>query len=345
MTFGCSRFIWNNCVESFNFKKGLLSIPALKEDYPFLKEVSCAAMQQKQRDFLDFKKQYFNKDRKSKVKRPKFRKKGVHDSFRLQSQSFKLYDKKIHLERIGKVSFVKDICIPDNSRYLSVTVIKNRAEQYFASVLVEQENRPLSKTNKTVGVDLGIKTFATLSDGITFEANKFFRENQSRLRKLQRHFSKKKKDSVRYKKLKLKIAKLHLKIANSREFYIHNITSYLVNNYDAIVVEDLNVEGMKKNRKLSKSISDAGFSMFYNQLQYKCNWYEKQLITVDRFCPSSKKCNACGNIKQDLTLKDRTYECEACGLIEDRDLNAAKNLYTVGITAVNTHRETVNLTC
>lgn len=330
--FGCVRFVWNNAVESFNEKENIRTIPSLKEDFVFLGNVSCAILQQKQRDFIELKRQLFSKTRKTKQQRPRFKKKGQKESFRLPNQKFKLVGNKIQLERIGKILFVQDRVIKQDAKFLSVTISKNSSGQYFASILVEETIQVLPKTNKTVGIDLGIKSFVVTSDNKIFEPNRKFRDNQSKLKKAQQHLSRKKKGSIRFKKCKLRVAKIHQKIANQRSHYIHSITTELVRNYGTIVIEDLNVKGMMKNKKLSKSIADASFSMFRQQLSYKCDWHDKNLVIADRFYPSSKTCSSCGEKKDKLDLKERTYECAACGLVIVRDYNSALNLKAIGVS-------------
>ena len=254
-SFGCCRVVYNSMVAEFNkpfikpaeneiqiekVKETIRSIPELKVDYPYLNTVSCAILQQKQRDFIDFKKDYFRdlkngriesmkksyiKNRLSKgleidnnklfsIGKPKFKKKGVTDSFRLPFPKFKINDTKIQLEKIGKVNYVQDRKIPINSKLLSVTVSKNSANQYFASVLVECAVEELSKTGKTVGIDVGLKVFLTTSDNEVIANPRYFRKSQAKLKKAQHHLSRKVKKSNRYNKQKLKVAKIHKKIAN-----------------------------------------------------------------------------------------------------------------------------------
>ena len=222
---------------------------------------------------------------------------------------------KIQLEKIGKVKMVMDRIIPEGN-FMSVTVSMNPSGQFYASILIETEIEHLEKKGKSVGIDVGLKEFIVTSDNDIVKNPKYFRESQSKLKTLQKHFSRKQKGSKRRYKLKLKIAKIHQKIK------IH-----------LIVIEDLNVFGMVKNRKLAKSISDASFSKFFSMLKYKSEWYGKELIQIGRFEPTSKTCSCCGWVKKDLTLKDRVFVCENCGIVIDRDYNASLNIHSVGVNA------------
>ena len=337
-TFGCVRFIWNKCVETFEsydkVKNPNPKTPTKKDleyEFPWLNEVSAASLQQKARDFEEFKKQYFNKDRKKKIEEPNYKSKKSKQSFRLPNQKFKLSDNKIRLEKIGWVKIVMDRSIPENAKFLSCTVSKNKSGQYFVSILVEEEMVYKNKTGKTVGVDLGIKELATLSDGKVFHNPKFLREKQAKISKMQELLSKKKKGSNRKRKLQLKINRLYRDVKNERDWYTHNLTTNLVNNYDIICIEDLNVSGMMKNHHLAYSISDSCFATIRTQLEYKCFWYGKQLVIIDRFYPSSKTCSNCGWKNDSLKLSDRVFECKQCGIQIDRDLNAALNIQAVGV--------------
>lgn len=337
-TFGCIRVIWNANVESFNSydkdsnpKPKIIIKSDLIIDKPWLNEISAAAIQQKIRDFQEVTNQFFSKTRKKKIGRPSFKKKSGNQSYRLPNQKFSLKDNKIRLEKIGWVKISIDRNIPDNSKMLSCTISMNCCGQYFVSILVDVVIPNKGKTGKSVGIDLGLKSFATLSDGVVIDNIKFFREKQSEIAKIQRHLSRKNKGSNRHRKNKIKIARLYNKIANKRNNFLHNVTTSLVNNYDVICIEDLNVSGMLSNHKLAKAISDTSFSMFRSMLEYKCNWYGKELVVIDRFYPSSKTCSKCGWKKEDLTLSDRVFKCENCGIEIDRDLNAAINIQRVGV--------------
>lgn len=337
-TFGCVRVIWNANVESFNSydkdanpKPKIITKSDLITDKPWLNEISAAAIQQKIRDFQETSKQFFSKTRKKRIGRPSFKKKSGIQSYRLPNQKFSLGDNKIRLEKIGWVKMRVDRAIPDELKILSCTISMNCCGQYFVSVLVETLILHKHKTGKMVGIDLGLKSFATLSGSVVIDNIKFFREKQSEIVKIQRHLSRKKKGSNRYRKNKLRIARLHNKIANKRNYFLHSVTTYLADNYDVICIEDLNVSGMLSNHKLAKAISDTSFYQFRSMLEYKCNWYGKELVVIDRFYPSSKTCSKCGWKKEDLTLSDRVFKCENCGMEIDRDLNAAINIKRVGV--------------
>lgn len=344
-TFGCVRVVWNHNVETFNkFDKNKtdqelpLTSTLLRKKFEWMSEVSAAALQQKEMDFKAFKKNYFSKTRKKKVGRPAFKKKEAVQSFRLPNQKFTLLDKTIRLEKIGKVKIVLDREIPSNCKFMSVTVSKNKCNQLFASVLVEVEMNKKPKTGQKIGLDIGIKTFLTGSDGLVVENPKYFRENQTKLAKAQRKLSRKKKGSARRRKAKLKVARIHNKTANQRQDFIHKTTTQLVDKYDVIAIDDLNVAGMIKNHKLAKSISDASFSEFYSILSYKAKWYGKEVIKIDRWFASSKTCSCCGWKDKQLTLSDRTFVCQSCNLELDRDLNASRNILEEALRVSNAIR-------
>jgi putative transposase len=332
-TFGCVRVVWNHNVEVFNkFDKNQteqlqpLTSTQLKQKFGWMSEVSAAALQQKEMDFKTFKKNYFSKSRKKKIGRASFKNRDSNQSYRLPNQKFILRENTIQLEKIGKVKLVLDRAVPTDCKFMSVTISKNKCGQFFASVLVECEILAKPKTGKFIGLDIGIKTFLTGNDGFTVENPQFFRESQAELKQAQRHLSRKKKDSSRRKKAKLKVARIHNKIANRRKHFIQEKTTEIINLYDFIGIEDLNVAGMVKNHKLAKSISDASFGEFYATLSYKAAWYGKEVFKVDRWFASSKTCSCCGWKNQNLTLSDRVFECLACGLKKDRDLNASENI-------------------
>jgi putative transposase len=332
-TFGCVRVIWNHNVEVFNkYDKNpseqaqSLTSTQLRQKFEWMSEVSAAALQQKEIDFKAFKKNYFSTTRKKKIGRPSFKNRDSRQSYRLPNQKFTLNDNSIRLEKIGKVKLVRDRAVPDGCKFMSVTVSKNACGQFFVSVLVELEIAQKPKTGRKIGLDIGLKTFLTGNDGLSVEHPKFFRESQAKLKHAQRQFSRKVKGSKRRKKGKHKVARIHNTIANQRKTFIQQITSQLIESYDFIAIEDLNVAGMVKNRKLAKSLADAAFSEFYATLSYKAAWYGKEVVKVDRWFASSKTCSCCGWRNENLTLSDRVFNCPSCGLSKDRDLNASENI-------------------
>jgi putative transposase len=336
-TFGAVRYLWNLNVALFNSydpetntKPVYQSSTIIRNSNPWMKVISAGAVQQKENDFKEFKKQYFNSSRKKPLGKPKFKKKGYNDSFRLPNKKFKIYENRIHLEKIGRVKIVLDRELPEG-KMLSVTVSKNRSGQYFASILVETEILPFSKSEKSIGIDMGLSHYLTTSDNQKIDNPRYFRKSQSKIKRLQRRLSKKVKGSRRYNKTQLKLARVHQKVVNQRDYFLQTVTTRLIKEYDSIYIEDLNIVGMIKNHKLAKSISDASFSKFCTILQYKADWYGKTLIKVPRFYPSSKICSCCGNKKTDLKLSERTYTCDNCGTIIDRDWNAAVNIHSMGI--------------
>lgn len=294
-----------------------------REQYSWMYDVGKCTTQYAIHNLEDGFKKFFKK----KCKYPKFKKKGIKDSFVAveNCNGFKQKDYKIWIPRLGWVKCAENLRF--EGKVLSVT-IKRIAETWFASINIETYDKdiPTCESQTVIGVDLGIKSMLTLSNGKNIENPKPLHKNIKRLKRLQRRFSKKKKGSSNQKRAQVKLARLHLKISNIRKNSIHNATKYLVDNFDKIVIEDLNVLGMTKNRKLAMSLNDVSFGEIRRQLEYKCKWYGKELVIVDRFFPSSKLCSGCGNKKDNLKLSERTYICECCGLEIDRDINAAINL-------------------
>jgi putative transposase len=222
----------------------------------------------------------------------------------------------------------------------TVTVSKTSTGKYFVSVLVEnQKQLPKKKPVRektSVGIDMGVKTFATLSDGTTFDNPKHLRNNLKRLRVEQRKLSRRfkrgaKEQSKSYQKQKLIVAKLHEHIKNQREDYLHKASTQIIRSFDTICLEDLNIRGMMQNEKLALAIGEVGWHKFKTMLEYKAEWYGKNILYIGRFQPSSKLCNTCGTIFKELSLKDRSWTCQSCGTHHDRDENAAKNIKCFGL--------------
>jgi putative transposase len=340
--FGCVRFVWNQLVANFNsFSKDGPNRPMnekiLKdnENFPWLKEAISYALQQKRIDFDETKKQFFSKNRKAKLGRPKFKKRGGNESFRIPAAS-------MHLEKFEqiKAGFIKlpkmppvkvIIDRPFAGKPKSVTISKNPSGQYFVSILVEEEIELKQNTGRSIGIDLGLKNLLILSDGTQISNPRWFRENQSKLKRAQQHLSRKTKGSKRYNRQKIKVAKIYRGVTNQRKFIYHNLSSWLIENYDVICTETLKVKNMVRNRSLAKSILDASWATFISMLEYKSRWYGRTLHKIDTWFPSSKTCSCCGHKMEAMDLSVREWTCPTCGSQHDRDLNAAINILNEGV--------------
>jgi len=336
-TFGCVRVVWNKLVENFNAYgtdayDSKLNEKKMKEnpETPWLKDVAAVALQQKSMDFNEAKTQFFNKKRKKRIGRMQFKKRGNKQSYRLTNQASSFHDGYIKMSKIGKIKTVMHRAIPSDADFRQMTISKTPSGKFYVSILVKQKVslKPLSGSN--IGIDLGIKDLFVFSDGSKTDNPKWFHENQMKLKKAQRHLSRKQSGSNRYHKQRVKVARAHEDVANRRNDFLHKISTHLVEEYDVISIEDLNVAGMLKNRNLSKAIANASWSTFVSMLDYKCRWYGKSLVRIGRFFASTKTCHDCGQ-KTDLKLSDRDWTCSGCGSHHDRDINAAKNILSEGL--------------
>ena len=254
--------------------------------------------------------------------------------------------KALKLPRIGRVHCMEDVTTRvGDARVLRMTVSK-RAGRWYASLTVERDTPVAVCAPKggAVGVDLGIKTLATLSDGTVIANPRCLAANERRLKKAQKALSRNVKGSRRRAKARAKVARLHAHVANQRGDAMHKATTWLANTYSEICIEDLNAAGMARNRRLAKAVSDAAFGEFRRQLEYKTARTGARLHVVDRWYPSSKTCSKCGRVKAKLSLAERTYRCDGCGLVMDRDLNAAVNILVAGSApeTLNAHGGTVS---
>lgn len=311
----------NNPEDKLKFPSAIdlhkLLVSMVKSENPWYYEVSKSAPQESLRNLRTAWDRCFKKV----SKRPKFKKKGKNDSFTLEGSITVKSSRKIRVPKIGVLRTYENL---PQVKPKSVS-ISRKADKWFISFRFDSEPKPSETLGSPVGVDLGLLSFATLSNRRKIDAPKPLKANLKRLAKLQRKSRKKEKFSNNWKKDQVKVAKLHAKIANIRKDLIHKLTTNLAKNHSIIVIEDLNVSGMMANRKLSRAISDVGFYEFRRQLDYKTRLYGSEVFLSDRWFPSSKMCFNCGEKKVDLSLKDRTFSC-SCGFSEDRDLNAAFNL-------------------
>ena len=352
-TFGSVRLVWNTLLAK-NMKgyeeqgkswKQDFNTTVLKTDFDFLKEVSAASLQQKSQDLSETYKQWFNSvsgKRKGKpLGYPRFKKKGLKDSYRLPNQKFKLFqaDNKIQLEKIGKVTcrYPSDMSAFNKDDLVSVTITKSKSNKYYASVIVDASVTPMPKTNKMIGIDLGIKDLMTLSNNIVIKRSNYLKENQFKIKKMQQHLSRKKKDSKRYQKQRIKLAKLQDKIVNKRQWFIHNITKALVKDFDVICVESLDVKSMQGSVKnINRTIAEVSLYEVVRQLEYKCLFYDKTFVKVDKYFPSSQLCSCCGEKNKEIkNLKIREWTCSKCGAMHHRDVNAAINILKQGVKDIS----------
>jgi putative transposase len=338
--FGCVRFIYNYLLnkrkESYEEGNPLSShqakklIPPLKQELTWLKEVNSQSLQQACINLDNAFKRFFKKQGSY----PQFKKKHNKNAFHIP-QHFQILPEQ-GLIRIPKLKtpiktiFHRDI--ENLIKYKSLTISKTPTGKFFVSILVEQEALPVGDLPyKQIGVDLGLKDFLTTSEGEKVKASKFFRKAQKKLRKAQRRLSRKKKASMNRRKQRLLVARLHEKVANQRKDFLHKVSHKLVHENQVIYLEDLNVKGMLKNRRLSKSVSDVGWSEFVRQLKYKAEWYGRRIVQIGRFEPSSQLCSNCGYRYRELKLEERNWSCNSCGERHDRDINAALNILLIGM--------------
>ena len=336
---GNSRFIWNLFLktnidyykETGKFKfyhKLAIVIPKLKQEFPFLKESFSQSLQMVARQFDKALKDSFKKEKGF----PSFKKKALlNDSFTCP-QKWRLGKGFVFIPKIGKVKWTKHRQLQGKPK--SITISQN-GDRWYCSVLCEYEIKEQEKkTENVVGIDIGLKEFCTLSNGIVINNPKYLKKYEERLIKEQKKLSKKQKGSKNRFKQRMKVRKIHTKIKNVRGDFLHKTTSSIIAKYDGIVLEDLNVKGMMKNHHLAKSIADVSWSEFKRQLKYKAMWNSKHFVLIGRFEPTSKTCSSCGYI-QDMPLGRRQYNCPYCGMSLDRDLNASINICRLGQSRIN----------
>ncbi|EQB88510.1 putative transposase [Clostridium punense] len=335
-TFGCTRFIYNKMladrIKSYEENKDLAirtmkyPTPAqYKNEFQWLKEVDSLALANAQ---MNLDKAYKNFFRDKSFGFPKFKKKISTNTYTTNNQNGTVYIESSHIKLPKLKSMIK---IKQHRQFegliKSCTVSQVPSGKYYISILVDCENIELPKTDKKVGVDLGIKEFAITSDGEVFKNPKHLKKSEKRLAKLQKDLSRKEKGSNNRRKARIKVAKLYEKIANQRRNMLHKVSTQLINKNQVIVIEDLKVSNLIKNHKLAKSIADVSWSEFRIMLEYKAKWYGREIIIAPSNYASSQLCSNCGNqSSQTKDLSCRTYICPVCGMIMDRDINASKNL-------------------
>ena len=292
-----------------------------RQQFPFMLEVTKCSPQLAIMQLGDAFKRFF----KGESKYPQFRKKGVNDRFSLSNDQFRIDGKRIKIPNLGWVKMRENLRF--DGKILSAKVF-TKGGKWFVSIAVElsETTKPLPKTGKSVGLDLGITDLATLSDSTKIQAPKPLKNKLKKLRQLNKSLSRKQKGSNNREKAKTKPSRLHLNIRNIRADFLHKLTTDLVKRFDVICLENLNVKGMVQNRKLSRAISDLGFYEFKRQLIYKANQWGKTIKSVDRFYPSSKTCHCCNHKVDELPLNIRNWQCPSCNTNHDRDINASVNI-------------------
>lgn len=346
-TFGACRWVWNLSLETKKAaweceKKNLSQFDLCKQltvwkktVAPWLYDVSNSALQQSIRDLDKAYQNFFRRVKNGeKPGYPKFKsKRDGTQSFRVPAAGGAVAcidEKHLKLPKLGSVKC--RITQPIEGRILNATIKRVPSGKYYAIICctdVPEPEMPIGE-NEMLGIDAGVKDLMIRSDGAKVPNHRFLKKAERKLKREQRKLSRRKKGSANWKKQKRKVALVHERVANQRKDALHKATTQAVRDSQAIAVEDLNVNGMVKNHHLAKAVSDASMSEMIRQLQYKCDWYGRDFVKIDRWFPSSKTCSECGCVFDDLTLNMREWTCPECGAHHDRDINAAKNIATEG---------------
>ena len=353
---GCYRVVYNQCLarkiksyEENKFSENQTTLghfihhELLKDDnFVWLREQNTKVLKQALIDMLNAYKNFFERH----TGYPKFKsKRDNKQSCRFEigaiSKRNVYTDYKLSLANIKNIKFK---CNKKYAEYLQkhkanirqATLTKLPCGEYYLSILVDGDlTHKVKESHHTVGIDLGIKDFVITSDGEVFD-NLHFKKNKSKkLIRLQKQLSRKKTGSNNRNKARIKLAKAYKKISDKKEYYLHQVSNYLIDENQVICMEDLNVSGMLRNHKLANSIQEMNFGEFKRMLEYKANWYGRKIVFVDRFYPSSKTCNHCGYVNKKLKLSDRQWVCPDCGEIIERDYNAALNIRDEGIRLIS----------
>jgi putative transposase len=343
-TFGCVRKVYNLALaarteawtrqERVNYNQTSAMLTAWKktEELAYLNDVSSVPLQQALRHLQTAFTNFFGK--RSKYPRFKSRKKS-RKSAEYTTSAFRFRDGKLTLAKMAEpLDIVWSCPLPEGASPSTVTVSQDAAGRWYVSMLVEDPSvQPLPATDAAVGIDVGLDRLLTLSTGEKVSSPRHERRDRARLAKAQRELARKAKgDGANRRKARRKVAKVYARITDRRRDHLHKLTTRLVRENQTIVIEDLAVRNMVKNGSLARAISDAAWADFRSMLEYKADWYGREVIAIDRWFPSSKLCSVCGALQDKMPLHVRTWTCD-CGTTHDRDVNAAKNILAVGLTA------------
>ena len=340
-TMGCTRLVYNRALAvrtqawydekkrvGYSDTSALLTEWKKQDDLQFLSEVSCVPLQQGLRHLQKAFSNFFE----GRAKYPTFKKKRNGGSAEFTKSAFKFRNGQVFLAKSSlplPIRWSREL--PKGATPTTITVKLSPAGRWTVSLLVDVEIEPLPPCSNEIGVDLGVTSLVALSDGEKIANPKGFNAKRRKLKKAQKALSRKQKGSNNRHKARLKVAKVHQEIADARKDFIHKLTIRLVRENQTIAVEDLAAKNMVKNRKLALSISDASWGELVRQLEYKCDWYGRTLVKIDRWFPSSKRCGKCGHIVEKLPLNIREWGCPNCGAHHDRDINAAQNILAAGL--------------
>jgi putative transposase len=339
-TFGCARYVYNQALEfrgkswqqekkSVGYHETALKLTEWKKEpeKAFLSEVSSVVLQQSLLNLDSAFTNFFEK----RAQYPIFKSRRHRQSARYATNAFTYREGRITLAKQSEplnISWSRPL--PDDAKIINLTVSRDTSGRYFVSVLVETDLKPLEKAEAETGIDVGVKTLATTSDGEKLENPRPLIKREKRLKRLQRRVSRKVRGSNNRRKAGLKVARLHARISDTRRDTLQKFTTKIIRENQAIFVEGLNVAGMVKNQNLAKHIADAAFGEIFRELEYKATWYERTYLPLDRYFPSSKLCSSCGHLLEELPLSIREWDCPACGVHHDRDINAAINIKKAG---------------
>ncbi|NEO97415.1 MAG: IS200/IS605 family element transposase accessory protein TnpB [Symploca sp. SIO2E9] len=342
-TLGCVRLVYNKALglrteawyerqQRIDYKQSsnLLTQWKKHEELDFLNEVSCVPLQQCLRHLQKAFTNFWGKQ----AKYPRFKKKRNGGSAEFTKSAFQWKNGQLYLAKSREPLPIRwSRTLPKGVSPSTVTVRLDRSGRWFVSLLVDDPTiTPHPPTNKQVGIDVGVSSLISTSDGEKVTNPKHFDRLYKKLRRAQRELSRKTKGSNNRYKASVKVAKVHAKIKDTRTDFLHKLTTRLVFENSLIAIEELGVRNMVKNRKLARAISDAAWGEFFRQLEYKCQWYGRELVKIDRFFPSSKRCNNCGFVVERLPLNIRSWDCPECGTKGiDRDINAGKNILAAGL--------------